>query len=59
MSLALLDWRRRVSELYADVRRSQDPRAAWEHWRAVRDDLFATHPATPSPIFTRNPFRLC
>ncbi|MGN6798442.1 MAG: DUF1684 domain-containing protein, partial [Gaiellaceae bacterium] len=34
-------------ELYAEVRRADDPRAAWELWRATRDELFATHPQTP------------
>ena len=43
----LWDWRRRVSALYADVRANPDPHAAWLHWRAGRDALFATHPQTP------------
>ena len=47
--LDLLDWRRRVFELYADVRRSSDPKAAWLGWRSVRDQLFATHPQSPVP----------
>ena len=46
-SLTLLDWRRRVAGLYADVRRSSDPAAAHQLWRAGRDELFATHPDTP------------
>ena len=56
--LVLLDWRRRVAELYARVRAAADPRAAWEDWRATRDDLFAHHPASPLPdrrTFTRLP----
>ncbi len=47
--LDLLDWRRRVSELYARVRATADPQAAWADWRATRDDLFAHHPASPLP----------
>lgn len=47
--LDLLDWRRRIFELYAEVRRSSDPKAAWLGWRAVRDELFATHPQSPVP----------
>src|ERR1041385_4132856 len=43
----LLDWKRRVFELYADVRRDPDHEAAWRHWRATRDELFALHPASP------------
>ncbi len=47
--LDLLDWRRRVTALYARVRdgRDDDPPAAHDHWRATRDELFATHPETP------------
>jgi uncharacterized protein len=47
--LALLDWKRRVSELYADVRRSDEPEAAWRRWREGRDELFRTHAQSPSP----------
>jgi uncharacterized protein (DUF1684 family) len=45
--LALADWRREVSELYARVRASDDPGAAWELWRRTRDRLFAGHPQSP------------
>ena len=47
--LELLDWKRRVFALYAEVRDSPDPVAAWERWRAVRDELFRTHPQSPLP----------
>ena len=47
--LELLDWKRRIFELYAEVRRSDDPPAAWRMWRSVRDELFATHPQSPIP----------
>jgi uncharacterized protein (DUF1684 family) len=43
----LWDWRRRVGELYAKLRRTDDPEAAWRLWRAERDRLFATHPQSP------------
>ena len=43
MSLELLDWRRRVAELYREVRDSTDPADAHAHWVAGRADLFATH----------------
>lgn len=49
MSLFLLDWRRRVHALYADVRASADPAAAHESWRLGRDELLATHPDSPLP----------
>ncbi len=47
--LAVLDWRRRVHALYAEVRAAPDPRSAHERWRAGRDQLFASHPASPLP----------
>lgn len=46
--LDLLDWKRRVFELYAEVRASA-PRAGWERWKAVRVELFRDHPQSPSP----------
>jgi uncharacterized protein (DUF1684 family) len=49
--LDLLDWKRRISELYGDVRRTaaSDPEAAWRRWREGRDELFRTHPQSPVP----------
>ncbi|MDQ1615354.1 MAG: uncharacterized protein QOJ60_1293 [Actinomycetota bacterium] len=47
MSLTLLDWRRRVAAMYAEVRASADPASAHETWRQRRDRLFAEHPDTP------------
>jgi uncharacterized protein (DUF1684 family) len=55
--IALNDWRRRVAEMYAGVRDARDPRGAWGAWRAIRDDLFAHHPATPLPEGARAWFR--
>ena len=43
----IVDWRRRVFALYAEVRANPDVAAAHEHWRQVRDDLMATHAASP------------
>ena len=46
----IVDWRRRVFALYADVRTAADAgeaTAAHDLWRRARDDLFATHPASP------------
>jgi uncharacterized protein (DUF1684 family) len=53
--LVLLDWRRRVAELYAEVR-AAEPRAGWDHWRATRDALYATHAASPIPEAQRPDF---
>ncbi|HSR26792.1 MAG TPA: DUF1684 domain-containing protein [Candidatus Eisenbacteria bacterium] len=47
MSLTLLDWRRRVHALYAEVRAADDPKAAHRLWRTARDELLATHPDSP------------
>ena len=49
MSLTLLDWRRRVARLYAEVRSEPDPVAAHDHWRKTRDELLRTHPDSPVP----------
>jgi len=46
--LTLLDWKRRIFELYAEVRAEQQPDRAWERWCAVRRELFATHPQSPA-----------
>ena len=51
--LDLLDWKRRVFALYAEVRAAADPEQAWTRWREVRGDLFRTHPQSPSPGYDR------
>lgn len=53
MSLTLLDWRRRVARLYAEVRSEPDPAAAHHHWRETRDVLLRTHPDSPVPPSAR------
>jgi uncharacterized protein (DUF1684 family) len=57
--LALADWRRRVGELYADVRAiaATDPAEAWEVWRAEREALYRGHPQSPVPAAERPAFR--
>jgi len=45
--LTLLDWKRRIFALYAEVRKSPSPESAWRHWREVRDELFRGHPQSP------------
>jgi uncharacterized protein (DUF1684 family) len=47
MSIELLDWRRRVADLYHAIRAAPDPATAHGLWRRTRDDLFATHPQSP------------
>jgi hypothetical protein len=47
--LELADWRRRVSELYADVRAAPSPPEGHALWQAGRDALFREHPQSPLP----------
>ncbi len=54
--LALSDWRRRVVDLYRQVREAPDPAGAWRSWRAARDELFAHHPQSPLPDEERASF---
>lgn len=56
--LDLLDYRRRVLVLYAEVRAlsERDPAAAHELWRRVRDELFGTHPQSAIDIERRAEF---
>lgn len=58
-TLELADWRRRIADLYADVRRAAatDPRAAWDRWRTAREALFREHPQSPVPLDRRRGFR--
>jgi uncharacterized protein len=46
-TLDLLDWKRRVFALYAEVRAAEDPEAAWDRWREARRELIAGHPQSP------------
>ncbi len=47
--VTLLDWRRRVADMYSGVRAKlpTDPPAAHTLWRSTRDELFRTHPQSP------------
>jgi uncharacterized protein len=61
MSLTLLDWRRRVAAMYADVRATADADreagATLERFRAEKDRLFREHPESPVPGAGRVGFR--
>ena len=56
--MTLLDWRRRVAAIYADVRATADadPALALTTYRAARDDLFRIHPDSPLPAADRATF---
>src|ERR1700733_3041951 len=47
--LDLLDWRRRVAELYAEIRSTPDHATAWRRWTQERARLFREHPQSPVP----------
>lgn len=53
----LADWRRRVAEMYAQLRDGGDDPAATARFRAARDELFATHPQSPLDEAARAAFR--
>ena len=55
-ALSLLDWRRRVAAMYAEIRATPDPRAAHQEWQAGRNALLATHPESPVPPADRAAF---
>lgn len=57
--LELLDYRRRVADLYAAVRelRGRDAAAAHTRWRQGRDALFGGHPQSALPAHERARFR--
>jgi len=58
-ALDLLDWKHTIFDLYAFIRHSLDPEAAWERWRGVRDRLYADHPQSPIPRDARDAFDGC
>jgi uncharacterized protein (DUF1684 family) len=55
-ALELLDWRRRVAAIYAEVRATADPAAAHRRWQDARNELLATHPQSPVPSAERPGF---
>ncbi len=44
-----MDWKRRVLDMYAAVRGADGDPAACAAFRGERDELFASHPASPLP----------
>jgi uncharacterized protein len=45
--LEVADWRREISELYAEVRAEDDPGRGHALWQRRRDELFRSHPQSP------------
>jgi uncharacterized protein len=58
VTVEVLDWRRQVWSLYAEVRRvsQHDPVSAHQLWQAGRNALFSGHPASPLPPGARRGF---
>src|SRR3954453_17030507 len=54
--LDLLDWKRRVFELYARIRETPDPEGGWRDWCEARARLFREHPQSPVPAGERGSF---
>jgi uncharacterized protein (DUF1684 family) len=46
-ALELWDYRRRVHEMYREVRRGGPTIGTWKEWVQSRDGLFSTHPQSP------------
>jgi uncharacterized protein (DUF1684 family) len=55
-AITLLDWRRRVAAMYADVRAHPDPAIAHQAWQRSRNELLATHSESPVPAAERTTF---
>jgi uncharacterized protein len=55
-TLALLDWRRRIAELYSQIRAGSDASVAWRQWRDTRATLFREHAQSPVPAPERPTF---
>jgi len=53
---SLLDWRRKVASLYAEVRAERDAREGHRIWQAGRNRLLGSHPQSPIPADGRAAF---
>ena len=54
---SLLDWKRKIFEIYSKVRNEENPEFSWNKWVYNRKNLFENHSATDgasgSPIDPR------
>ena len=55
-TLTLLDWKRRVTQLYAGIRAEPDPETAWRAWQHTRNSLFREHTQSPVPVGERSAY---
>ena len=51
--LSLLEWRRQLSDTYAEIRAAADPQRVWRQWRETRRRLFCEHRQSPVPAGRR------
>lgn len=56
-AVQLAEWRRTVSELYAQVRALGSGEAAWAGWRAGKERLYREHPQSPVSEDRRRGYR--
>ncbi len=57
-TMTLAEWRRRVADLYTNVRHlAADHTAAVELWRTTRERLYRDHPQSPVPAAKRAAFQ--
>jgi uncharacterized protein (DUF1684 family) len=49
----LLDWKRRIFDLYREVRADDDPAHAWQTWCAARNELISGHSQSPVDVSRR------
>ena len=54
---AMADWRLQMQSLYAVIRAFDEPRDAWELWKARYNELLATHPSSPMKTTAKLTFR--
>lgn len=54
---ALADWRRRINDLYVQIRATPVPELAHRLWLDTRSEMFRRHPCSPLPARQRSEFR--
>ncbi len=52
--LSLLDWRRKISNIYSDVRSKTNLENAWQEWLRKRKNLFYFHRESPISHLNKN-----
>ncbi|MBB4349479.1 DUF1684 domain-containing protein [Aliirhizobium cellulosilyticum] len=55
-TLQLWDWRKKIADLYHQIRSSTDVSAAWRLWRDTRSTMFRDHPQSPIEAADRHVF---